>query len=308
MAQALEGQDRAVGLLISEIEGENPRRVIDLLVGRPRDAHIIGITGPPGAGKSTLTGRLASSLIENGARVAVIAVDPSSPFTGGALLGDRVRMEWSPGARPYMRSMATRGAGGGLAGATEDSAHLLSCLGFSHVLIETVGAGQNDLAIAGIADTVLVVSVPGLGDSVQAEKAGMYEVADVHVINKSDRPGAKQLAAELRSVTGSRNGWEPPVLLTTATRGLGVDELRNAIGLHHDHLLADGRLEERRRKRAGSRLVNEVQAQAIALVRQRVQSSDQLARLADEIVKGTVSLYQALDQLSPRYGDGSPAR
>ncbi len=299
VALARKGQDRAIGLLISEIESSgHPRRVMDELVGSPRSAHILGVTGPPGAGKSTLTGRLASSLIENGSRVAVVAVDPSSPFTGGALLGDRVRMDWPADARPFMRSMATRGAAGGLAEATEDTVDLLSSLDFHHVIIETVGAGQNDLAIAGLADSVVVVSVPGLGDSVQAEKAGMYEIADIHVVNKSDRPGAKQLAAELEGVTSGRDGWEVPVLVTTATQGIGVEDLREAIGFHHDHLVQSGQLAVHRRQRARARLLNAVQSQAMAAVRERLADSAQLARLANEVSEGSLSTYQALDKIA----------
>lgn len=298
VALAVSGQDRAIGILISEIESSgNPRRVLDLLVGRSRQAQILGITGPPGAGKSTLAGRLASSLIESGATVAVIAVDPSSPFTGGALLGDRVRMDWSIGPGPFMRSMATRGAAGGVAVATADSVDLLSWLGFGYVIIETVGAGQNDLAIAGIADSVLVVSVPGLGDSVQAEKAGLYEIADLHVVNKADRPGAMQLAGDLRAVAGVREGWDVPVLLTTATQGIGVDELRKSIESHGGHLVESGRLKERRGRRVRGRLLNAAQSQAATAVRDKLVNSDLLSQLADEVINGRISTYQALDEM-----------
>lgn len=298
VALAVEGQDRAIGILISEIESSgNPRRVLDQLVGRPRPAHILGITGPPGAGKSTLAGRLASSLIETGATVAVIAVDPSSPFTGGALLGDRVRMDWSTGPGPFMRSMATRGAAGGVAGATADSVDLLSWLGFEYVIIETVGAGQNDLAIAAIADTVLVVSVPGLGDSVQAEKAGLYEIADMHIVNKADRAGAMHLAGDLRAVAGVRDGWEVPVLLTTATQGIGVDELRKWIGSHGEHLVETGQLKERRGRRTRARLLDAAQSRAATAVREKLTNSDLLTQLADEVVNGRISTYQALDEM-----------
>jgi LAO/AO transport system kinase len=309
IALARGGQDRAIGLLISEIEGpSDARRVLDHLVGLPRTCHTVGVTGPPGAGKSTLTGRLASSLIEAGSTVAVVAVDPSSPFTGGALLGDRVRMDWSVGSRPYMRSMATRGAPGGIANATGDAVDLLCALGFKYVIIETVGAGQNDLAIAGIADTVLVVSVPGLGDSVQAEKAGTYEIADIHVVNKADRPGATQLANDLRSIGGVRGGWEVPVLLTTATEGIGVEELRIRIEAHADHLTESGERDERRRTRVRTRLITAAQSKAAAATLDALRDAKLLFRLADEVVTGRLSVYQALDQVLPANLDSSLQR
>jgi LAO/AO transport system kinase len=295
LSQAAEGQERAIAILISEIEGGKARAVVDCLVGRPPNAQVIGLTGPPGAGKSTLAGRLASSLLAIGSKVGVVAVDPSSPFSGGALLGDRVRMDWPDQARPFMRSMATRGSTGGLAGATEDTVALLSWLGFTHVIVETVGAGQNDLAIAGIADTVVVVSVPGLGDSVQTEKAGMYEIADLHVVNKSDRPEAGQLAAELRHVTEPRDDWEVPVLLTNALDGSGVEELRDQIERHRAHLLEAGRFEGRRQERARSRLIAAAAARAESATRARLSEVGGLSEIAEQVVEGTLSVYQALD-------------
>jgi LAO/AO transport system kinase len=213
--------------------------------------HVVGVTGPPGAGKSTLTGRLIEGYGDAGARIAVLAVDPSSPLTGGAVLGDRIRMEESAQGREgvYVRSLASRGSAGAVAGATRNAVRLLeACEDFDVIVIETVGAGQTEISVASLADTVLFVTVPGLGDGVQADKAGIIEVADMLVVNKADRPGAAQTARDLRVAVGRA----VPVLQTAALDGQGVDVLREALDARWTELSADGRLPELRAAREAS--------------------------------------------------------
>ena len=221
----------------------------DLRVPDPAEpVHIVGVTGPPGAGKSTLTARLIESFSGEGARVAVLAVDPSSPISGGAVLGDRVRMESAIAGRPevFVRSLASRGAHGAVASATRNVARLLEASGsFDVIVIETVGAGQTEVAVAGMADTVVLVTVPGLGDAVQAIKAGLMEVADLVVVNMADRPGAQQTVRHLRLTLGR----ELVVKQTIATEGDGVDDLREELDRRWAALRSDGALEAARERK-----------------------------------------------------------
>lgn len=217
----------------------------------PTPTHIVGITGPPGAGKSTLTGRLIAAYADAGQRVAVLAIDPSSPLSGGAVLGDRLRMETHLNGRPnvFVRSLASRGSHGAVAGATRNIARLLEFSGlFDVILIETVGAGQTEVAIVEVADTVVLVTVPGLGDAVQTIKAGLMEVADMFIVNMADRPGAAETARHLRLAAG-RAGL---VLQTTARDGVGVDEVRTALQNRWAELANEGRLDELRAHKWGS--------------------------------------------------------
>jgi GTPase len=227
-----------------------------------RPVHVLGITGPPGAGKSTLTGRLIRSLSHAGARVAVVAIDPSSPISGGAVLGDRVRMEDALEERPdvFVRSLASRGSVGAVAAATRTVVRLLEATGrFDVVIVETVGAGQTEVAVAGLADTVVLVTVPGLGDAVQAIKAGLMEVADLVVVNMADRPGVHETVRHIRLTLGR----DVLVKTTTATTGEGVDELRDTLAARWEELTAGDRLRERR---AGTQLA-EVQLVAAEWIR-----------------------------------------
>ncbi len=258
------GETLALSRAISLVENQRPgfEALLHALHARVGRARRMGITGPPGAGKSTLTAGLARRFREAGETVGVVAVDPSSPFTGGALLGDRIRMNdlaTEPGI--FIRSMATRGSHGGLSATTREATDLLDAFGFDRILLETVGVGQSELEIASQADTTVVVLVPESGDGIQAMKAGLMEVADLFVINKSDRPGADRLRKEIRIVTHLREPaaeakaepweeWDPPILMTVASRGEGIESLADALDRHHAHLVDAGALAARRRAAA----------------------------------------------------------
>lgn len=247
----LNGDWRALARAISLIENDQPAAasLAATLYPRTGHAHIIGITGPPGAGKSTLADALTSIVRSAGLTVGIVAVDPTSPFTGGAVLGDRVRMQrhaGDPGV--FIRSMASRRSAGGLAPATRDVVRALDAFGRDIVLVETVGVGQIELEIMKVADTVIVVTVPGLGDGVQTIKAGLLEIADIFVVNMADRPGAHQTVADLKTMLTlggaeeRRRRWKPPVLETIATSGQGVDKLWEACQQHRLVLDADERM------------------------------------------------------------------
>lgn len=245
------------------------------------NTHIVGITGPPGAGKSTLTGRLIESYSDAGQRVAVLAIDPSSPLSGGAVLGDRLRMETHLNGRPdvFVRSLASRGSHGAVAGATRNIARLLELSGlFDVILIETVGAGQTEIAIVEVADTVLLVTVPGLGDAVQTIKAGLMEVADLFVVNMADRPGAAETARHLRLAAG-RGG---NVLQTVATEGIGIDELRVVLQDRWVALGAAGEIETIRQEKWASDSALIAEAWVAACARERKHVTTETMNVAVE--------------------------
>jgi LAO/AO transport system kinase len=267
-------------------------------------AQTIGLTGSPGVGKSTMTAALIAAFRERGRSVAVLAVDPSSPFSGGALLGDRIRMQsHSADADVFIRSMASRGHLGGLAAAAGQVLRVFDAAGFDVVLIETVGVGQSEVEIAAAADTTVVLVAPGMGDGIQAAKAGILEIGDIFVVNKADREGASSTARELRqmialSVEDSSEGehWQPPVLTSVASTGEGVPEVAEAIDEHQRWAAGHGELVRRRRQRARE----EIAATLTGIVRRRLDSADIAARVdqvADEVAQGRMDIHNAARDL-----------
>ena len=296
------GDRAALARLLSMVErgGEDARAVGRAGHGLGRDAYTVGITGAPGAGKSTLTSALVGVVRRRGDRVAVLAIDPSSPFSGGAILGDRVRMgEHALDEGVFIRSMATRGHLGGLAVSAPEAVRVLTVAGFPWVLLETVGVGQVEVEVAGHADTTMVVVNPGWGDAVQANKAGLMEVADVFVVNKADRPGADETARDLRrmlAMAQPRSGWQPPVLCATATTGEGVEEVWQAVLDHRAHLEATSELVERRRRRAAEEVTRLVTARMLERAR-AVSAGARAAELAAAVAEGDLDPWTAADEL-----------
>ncbi|WP_029214815.1 methylmalonyl Co-A mutase-associated GTPase MeaB [Kallotenue papyrolyticum] len=308
------GDRRALSRLVSIVEngGDDARRALARLYQYTGHAHIIGVTGPPGAGKSTLVNELALEYRRRGQSVAVLAVDPTSPFSGGAILGDRIRMQ-PLGNDPsiFVRSMASRGQLGGLARATADVIKVLDAAGFDKIIVETVGAGQAEVEIAREAHTTVVVEVPGLGDDVQAIKAGILEIADVFVVNKADREDAARTKRHLQQMMqlGSepREGWEVPVLMTVATRGQGIGAVVDAIEQHLEHLRRDGYFAVRERQRIVSEFEGLLRSLALDLVRERV-SPEQREAIVDQIQARTVDPYTAAERmLADALGVRAPA-
>ncbi|HEY7203997.1 MAG TPA: methylmalonyl Co-A mutase-associated GTPase MeaB [Methylomirabilota bacterium] len=305
----LDGDRLALARLITRVENRSPEvpAIMQAIHERTGRAYVLGITGPPGAGKSTLVDRITSLLRAEQQPVGVIAVDPSSPFTGGAVLGDRIRMQTHTlDPDVFIRSMATRGSLGGLARATGDVIKVMDAFGFPWILIETVGVGQTELDIIRQADTTVVALVPESGDSIQAMKAGLMEVADIFVVNKADRDGAHALMAELKfsvhlhytSAAQPRDvDWEVPVLAAQAVNDVGMDTLLQQIRRHRTALEQGGALEKRRqaRRRADleALLVEEYTAQVTALV----QKDPALARTLEAVTGGRLDVYSAVTQI-----------
>jgi len=298
------GDKAAVARLLSLVErgGDDARAVGRLVHGAGGHAHTVGVTGSPGAGKSTLVARLVGTLRRAGERVGVLAIDPTSPFSGGAILGDRVRMDDHVlDDRVFIRSMASRGHLGGLAVAAPAAVRVLDATGHDRVLLETVGVGQVEIEVAGAADTTVVVVTPGWGDGVQAAKAGIIEIADVFVVNKADRAGFDQARRDLDQVLdltgpGRDGGWRPPVLATVATTGAGVDELVGAIDDHRAQLTVSGELERRRQARLADELVRLVAAGVDARVLDATRGAAWAAATAG-VTDRTVDPWTAADTL-----------
>jgi LAO/AO transport system kinase len=308
----LAGDRLALARLITRVENRMPgvaeiMRSVQPRLGR---AHVLGVTGPPGAGKSTLVDRLTARLRAEGASVGVIAVDPSSPFTGGAVLGDRIRMQaHTLDPDVFIRSMATRGSLGGLAAATGDVIKLMDAFGFPWILIETVGVGQTELDIIRQADTTVVTLVPESGDSVQAMKAGLMEVADIFVVNKADRDGAHALMGELlfsvhlhysSSVSAKDIDWEIPVLAAQATNDVGVAELLAAVKRHREALAEAGALEKRRQARRRAELRTLLVEEFAGRVMAQVERDPELIAVVDAVAGGTLDAYSGVERVLAR--------
>ncbi|MES4905629.1 MULTISPECIES: methylmalonyl Co-A mutase-associated GTPase MeaB [unclassified Streptomyces] len=302
--QARQGRPRAVARLISLIEGDSPqlREVMAALAPLAGGACVVGVTGSPGVGKSTSTSALVTAYRRTGKRVGVLAVDPSSPFSGGALLGDRVRMsEHASDPGVYIRSMATRGHLGGLAWAAPQAIRVLDAAGCEVVLVETVGVGQSEVEIAAQADTSVVMLAPGMGDGIQAAKAGILEIGDVYVVNKADREGADATVRELGHMLGlgearAPGDWRPPIVKTVAARGEGVDEVVEALEKHRAWMEERGVLAERRLRRAAG----EVETIAVTALRARIgdlHGDRRLGALAERVAAGELDPYAAADEL-----------
>jgi LAO/AO transport system kinase len=326
--QILRGERRAIARQISGIENDRPeaRQTLAELYPQTGRAYLIGLTGAPGTGKSTLVNELAKAYRRENKTVAIISVDPTSPFTGGAILGDRIRMQDLAGdSGVFVRSMATRGSLGGLARATADAAKVFDAAGFDLILIETVGVGQAEVEIAGLAHSVVVVEAPGLGDEVQAIKAGILEIADVFVVNKADREGATRTVAALtmmldlshntlpktvlhhgslmeiaagedKNPEAQATGWRPPICQTIATQGTGIDEVMKALAEHRVYQLASGVLARREQKRLIFEIQQRLKDRLLVDLLARV-SPEQVNQVLDRVVERQLDPEAAIESL-----------
>jgi LAO/AO transport system kinase len=307
--QARDGDARSVARLISLVEDASPalREVAAALSPHTGHAQVLGLTGSPGVGKSTTTTALVRAFRAQGKRVGVLAVDPSSPFSGGALLGDRVRMQdHALDKGVFIRSMASRGHLGGLSWTTPQALRVLDAAGCDVVLVETVGVGQSEVEVAGLADTTLVLVAPGMGDAIQAAKAGILEIGDVYVVNKADREGADTVRRDLRTMLAladrGEHDWKPPIVQTVAHTGQGVEDLVARIEAHRSWMESTGELGRRRVRRAR----DEIEAIAVTALRARwgdVHQRTELDDLADQVVAGKSDPYAAADSLLEAYTD-----
>ena len=297
---AVTGDVRALGKALSVIEDGTPE-LTELLSGLPDSASalLIGVTGPPGVGKSTTTGALISEYRNQGLRVAVLAVDPSSPVTGGALLGDRIRMqEHALDEGVFIRSMSSRGQLGGLSSATQAAAKVLDAVGFDVIIVETVGVGQSEVDVVNAVDTVVLVLAPGAGDGVQAAKAGILEIADIYVVNKADRDGAEGVVRELRSMIGlgtqAQAAWTPEIVTTTATTGQGLSDLVLAIKRHHEWAVSSGDRALRSVERAK---LNLRRAVLDSITDMMDVNAVKLNSLSSQVANGEISTESAVKQI-----------
>jgi LAO/AO transport system kinase len=303
LPRVMRGEMAAIARLLTRAEGGEPevRDALAEVYAKAGRAHVIGITGVPGSGKSTMVSVLAQKLREAGHRIGIIAIDPSSPYSGGSIMGDRIRMQdLASDEGIYIRSMATRGALGGMARATLDSVDVLDVAGFDYVLIETVGVGQDEVEIANASHTTVVVSAPGLGDEIQAIKAGILEIADVHVVSKSDKPDATRTVTDLKQMlllgmSVHELAWQPPVISTSSYEKKGFDELVKALAKHKQFLDTTPAGKARLRRIAEFRMLKA--AEDLLRVRFRDASAGRVAAVADRLAAREISPYSAGEEL-----------
>lgn len=308
VADVLAGSHKAAARVISLIENgtREGHELLRRLYPQTGRAFVIGITGSPGAGKSTLVDTLTTTLRRQGTTVGIVAIDPTSPFSGGAILGDRIRMQdhaTDPGV--FIRSMATRGSLGGLAPATTDVVKVLDAMGFQVIFIETVGTGQAEVDVIGAADTTVIVLVAGLGDTVQTIKAGIMEIGDIFAVNKADQGDADRTVAEVKMMLGLRppaDGWHPPVLQTIATSGTGVEQLIGAM-MDHRHYLERHRIfEDRRRRRRRAEILRIIELRSRDRALEEAVQSGRLDDLTERVYRGELDPYTAAEQLLDHHG------
>jgi len=304
--RAVKGDRRAISRLMSLAENDPHARfeILSKLYWRANRAHVVGITGPPGCGKSTLIAQLAKHYSNNGRTVGIVAVDPSSQITGGALLGDRIRMgELAADPKVFIRSMATRGNFGGVARATEDAVRILEAVKMDYVIIETAGAGQSDVDVKLLGDTTVVTTAPGLGDEIQALKAGIMEIGDIYVVNKADRENADQAAQEIYwaiSTAAGEDCWKPRVLKTIATSGDGVAALAEAIVQHGLYLNQTGRARGSDKERLRAEILDAARRYFTEITLKKIESSREFAHLLSEVERHRIDPYSAGRKLAGR--------
>jgi len=299
----LEGDVSALSRVISYVENQRDdyQKLLARLYPRSGRAYKVGFTGPPGSGKSTLVDKLACRLSEQKYKVGIIAVDPTSPFTGGALLGDRIRMQNLTSYQDvYVRSMATRGSFGGLAATTKEVALVLDAFGKDYIIIETVGVGQVELDVANACDTTVVVFVPESGDSIQAMKAGLMEIADIFVVNKTDREGANRIITELESILDlkrEKENWEYPLVPTQAINDVGIEELQSRILAHREFISENGTLKQKRKKQVKAELEEIIESKIKKVLEKKVFSTLNLDKIVEDVLKGEDDPYSAGERL-----------